>query len=101
MKNNRTFLEKLLDGVEVQYEKLSDVLPIKRGKRVVRNELDENGIYPVYQNSLQPLGISIIKIVKPIQHLLSPLEQLEKSDLVKLNFGLLMIATTLNALKRF
>ena len=56
MKNNRTFLEKLLDGVEVQYEKLSDVLPIKRGKRVVRNELDENGIYPVYQNSLQPLG---------------------------------------------
>lgn len=56
MKNNRTFLEKLLDGAEVQYEKLSDVLPIKRGKRVVRNELDENGIYPVYQNSLQPLG---------------------------------------------
>ena len=56
MKNNRTFLEKLLDGTEVQYEKLSDVLPIKRGKRVVRNELDENGIYPVYQNSLQPLG---------------------------------------------
>ena len=56
MINNRTFLEKLLDGVEVQYEKLSDVLPIKRGKRVVRNELDENGIYPVYQNSLQPLG---------------------------------------------
>ena len=56
MKNNRTFLEKLLDGAEVQYGKLSDVLPIKRGKRVVRNELDENGIYPVYQNSLQPLG---------------------------------------------
>ena len=40
----------------VQYQKLSDALSIERGKRVVREQLSNNGIYPVYQNSLTPLG---------------------------------------------
>ena len=42
------------DGVE--YKPLSEIAPSKRGKRVVKNELSESEGYPVYQNSLTPLG---------------------------------------------
>lgn len=35
---------------------LSDMVTIKRGTRVVRNQLMGIGRYPVYQNSLKPLG---------------------------------------------
>ena len=42
------------DGVE--YKKLVDAVSIERGKRVVRSQLSISGKYPVYQNSLTPLG---------------------------------------------
>lgn len=52
-------LDKLLrelcpDGVK--YKKLVDAVSIERGKRVVRSQLSTSGKYPVYQNSLTPLG---------------------------------------------
>ena len=40
----------------VEYKLLPDVLKIQRGVRVVKKDLMENGLYPVYQNSLTPLG---------------------------------------------
>lgn len=43
-----------LDGVE--YKKLIDSISIQRGTRVVRNQLSSDGQFPVYQNSLTPLG---------------------------------------------
>ena len=42
------------DGVE--FRKLGEVCEIKRGVRVVKNDLINDGIYPVFQNSLLPLG---------------------------------------------
>lgn len=42
------------DGVE--YKKLVDAVSIERGKRMVRSQLSTSGKYPVYQNSLTPLG---------------------------------------------
>jgi type I restriction enzyme S subunit len=36
--------------------KLSDIAKLNRGKRLVRSELAEKGKYPVFQNSLTPLG---------------------------------------------
>ena len=42
------------DGVE--YKELSDAVRIMRGKRVVRRQLLDEGRYPVFQNSLTPLG---------------------------------------------
>lgn len=39
-----------------QIYKLNKIADIERGKRVVRNELNDNGKYAVYQNSLKPLG---------------------------------------------
>jgi restriction endonuclease S subunit len=35
---------------------LGDVCVILRGIRVVKNQLEENGKYPVFQNSMTPLG---------------------------------------------
>ena len=42
------------DGVE--YEALENICEIKRGIRVVKSQLNQSGKYPVYQNSLTPLG---------------------------------------------
>ena len=42
------------DGVE--YRKLGEVGTINRGVRVVKNNLQSRGKFPVYQNSLTPLG---------------------------------------------
>ena len=36
--------------------KLGDLCKIQRGVRVVKKQLEESGEYPVYQNSLEPLG---------------------------------------------
>ena len=47
-----------MDGKSVETKKLEEVAEIKRGHRVVKKELskDSNSGYPVYQNSLKPLG---------------------------------------------
>lgn len=42
------------DGVK--YEVLDDLATISRGVRVVKNQLTEKGEFPVYQNSLVPMG---------------------------------------------
>ena len=43
-------------GKGVDWKMLSEVFVIQRGIRVTKNQLNDNGIYPVYQNSLTPLG---------------------------------------------
>ena len=40
----------------VEYKALENVSEIKRGIRVVKSQLNQNERYPVYQNSLTPLG---------------------------------------------
>ena len=46
----------LMNGVEVEWKTLGEIVNIQRGVRVVRSQLLENGQYPVYQNSMKPLG---------------------------------------------
>lgn len=41
---------------EVEWKKLGDLGIIKRGKRVIKSQLNAESNFPVYQNSLQPLG---------------------------------------------
>ena len=57
------FLEKLLDlsaeqagGAEVEWVALGEVSQPKRGKRLVKSQLEDAGSYAVYQNSMKPLG---------------------------------------------
>lgn len=40
----------------VEHKKLNEAVDIRRGVRVVRSQLSSSGEYPVYQNSLTPLG---------------------------------------------
>ena len=57
MKNNRTFLEKLLDGAEVEWKPLGKVTDIKTGQSVSKNIIVQNpGIYPVINSGREPLG---------------------------------------------
>lgn len=54
--NNLGFIEKLLDGVEVEWKALGKIVALQRGKRLVRSQLDESEGFAVYQNSMKPLG---------------------------------------------
>jgi Type I restriction modification DNA specificity domain. len=57
MENNRTFLEKLLDGAEVEWKPLGKVTDIKTGQPVSKNIIAQNpGIYPVINSGREPLG---------------------------------------------
>ena len=52
-------LEQLIENLcpnGVEYKNLQDILNIQRGVRVVKNQLNSTGKYPVYQNSLTPMG---------------------------------------------
>ncbi len=52
-------LEKLIQELcpnGVEHKPLSEIVEITRGVRVVRSQLAEQGGYPVYQNSMTPLG---------------------------------------------
>ncbi|HHE9975510.1 TPA: restriction endonuclease subunit S [Haemophilus influenzae] len=50
MKNNRTFLEKLLDGAEIEWKPLIDLAEIGTGNSNRQDE-EENGKYPFYVRS--------------------------------------------------
>ena len=51
------YRERLISSTK-KYEliKLGELCKIQRGVRVVKKQLEESGEYPVYQNSLEPLG---------------------------------------------
>jgi len=53
MKNNRTFLEKLLDGVEVEWKPLSLVSEMQRGKTITAKSTNEGKI-PVISGGQKP-----------------------------------------------
>ena len=44
------------DDAQWEWKTLGEICEINRGVRVVKNELEKEGKYPVYQNSLTPLG---------------------------------------------
>ena len=51
-----SYLENLLNGVEVKWLALENAAELKRGKRLVRSQLELEGEFAVYQNSMTPLG---------------------------------------------
>lgn len=50
------FLEKLLDGVAVEWRALGEVTNVLRGKRLTKSELTAGAEFPVYHGGLEPLG---------------------------------------------
>ena len=57
---SEVYLNKITKEMEedrkLRIEKLGNDCDLKRGKRLVKNELQEEGVFPVYQNSIIPLG---------------------------------------------
>lgn len=51
-----SYLEKLLEGVEVKWKELGNTITFQRGKRLVKSQLEASGEYAVFQNSMTPLG---------------------------------------------
>jgi type I restriction enzyme S subunit len=51
-----SFMDRLLDEVAVEWKKLGEVIISRRGKRLVKSQLEKVGRYAVYQNSKIPLG---------------------------------------------
>ncbi|MGI6905782.1 restriction endonuclease subunit S [Leclercia adecarboxylata] len=52
-----SYLEKLLDGVEVEWLELGDITVIKTGQSVNKNLISDNpGVYPVINSGREPLG---------------------------------------------
>ena len=49
-------LEKLLEGVEVEWKTLGEVSKVLRGRRLTRDMLTPDEKYPVFHGGLEPLG---------------------------------------------
>ena len=50
------YLNKILSKKNLIKKQLNEIAKLKRGKRLVKKELEKEGKYPVFQNSLTPLG---------------------------------------------
>lgn len=50
------YLEKLLNGVEVEWKTIGDVTSVLRGKRLTKNLLSAEEEFPVFHGGLEPLG---------------------------------------------
>ena len=49
-------LEKLLEGVEVEWKNLGEVTNVLRGRRLTREQLSVDMKFPVFHGGLEPLG---------------------------------------------
>jgi len=58
MKNNHTFLEKLLGGAEVEWKPLKKVCNFISTGKLNANAMDENGIYPFFTCNEKPYKIN-------------------------------------------
>jgi type I restriction enzyme S subunit len=51
-----SLMEKLLDGVEVEWKELGRVSNVLRGRRLTKSQLADEDKYPVFHGGLEPLG---------------------------------------------
>lgn len=49
------YIEKLLNGAEVQWMPLGEVCAIKTGKGVTKNDANSNGVYPIISGGKTPM----------------------------------------------
>ena len=79
----------------VEYKKLKNTTTITRGVRVVKSQLQSIGSYPVYQNSLTPMGYYDKYNCSANTTFIIGAGSAGEMDIVLLTFGLLMIAFSL------
>ena len=52
------YLEKLLDGVEVEWKPLGKVIKLEKGKQLNKELLSEEGLYPAYNGGISHSGFT-------------------------------------------
>ena len=53
-----SFMEKLLDGVEVEWKPLEEVIKLEKGKQLNKELLSDNGLYPAYNGGVSYSGFT-------------------------------------------
>ena len=53
MNNRLQYIEKLLNGVQVEWKSLGEVIKLEKGKQLNKELLSENGLYPAYNGALR------------------------------------------------
>jgi type I restriction enzyme S subunit len=52
------FLEKLLHGVEVEWQSVGDVIKLEKGRQLNKELLSKNGLYPAYNGGISHSGFT-------------------------------------------
>lgn len=55
-----SYLEQLLDGAQVQWKSLGEVIKLEKGKQLNKELLSENGLYPAYNGGISFSGFTDI-----------------------------------------
>ncbi len=58
MSSSMNFMEKLLDGVEVEWKALGEVIMLDKGRQLNKELLSENGLYPAYNGGVSHSGFT-------------------------------------------
>ena len=53
-----SYLDKLLEGVEVEWKPLGEVINLEKGKQLNKERLSENGLYPAYNGGVSFSGFT-------------------------------------------
>ena len=56
--NRVNFMDKLLDGVEVEWKVLGEVIKLEKGKQLNKELLSEDGLYPAYNGGISFSGFT-------------------------------------------
>lgn len=51
-----SYLDKLLQGVEVEWKTLGDTCEIKTGKGITKNDSSDSALYPIISGGKEPMG---------------------------------------------
>ena len=51
-----SYIDKLLQGQEVQWKTLGEVCDVLRGRRLTKRELSDTGHFPVFHGGIEPIG---------------------------------------------
>lgn len=56
--SSMNFMEKLLDGVEVEYKAIRNVIKLEKGRQLNKELLSEDGLYPAYNGGISHSGFT-------------------------------------------
>ncbi|TXL11472.1 type I restriction endonuclease subunit R, partial [Methylococcaceae bacterium HT4] len=54
--NDVSFIGKLLDGVEIEWKPLGEIIKLEKGHQLNKELLSENGLYPAFNGGVSYSG---------------------------------------------